>query len=99
MCREKYLAYMGWVSMHTNPAHILCLMRRSGAGTRWAQLGRPFAGSTKHEASLPDMVIPIAPNQVHRPIHPTPSFLFSNCFDCFPDRKSVRVRIHEGGPS
>ena len=48
MCREKYLAYMGWVSMHTNPSHILCLMRRSGAGTRWAQLGQPFVGTRHH---------------------------------------------------
>ena len=74
------------------------LMSHASFGCRY-EVGPIGSTFRRHEASLPDMVIPIAPNQVHRPIHPTPSFLFSNCFDCFLDRTSVRIRIHEGGPS
>ncbi|RPD57960.1 hypothetical protein L226DRAFT_440499, partial [Lentinus tigrinus ALCF2SS1-7] len=94
MLRKKYLVYLEWPDELPMP------------GMRWCRYSVSPIGTTlrppdEMQGITPDMVVPIAPNQGHdperRPVHPTPSFPFSNCYHWIFNKISVRIRVHPEG--
>ncbi len=66
-----------------------------------APIGTTLRPSDETRSITPDMVIPIAPNKHYtgerRPLRPTPSFPFSNCYHWIMNNVTVRVRVREEG--
>ncbi len=66
-----------------------------------APIGTTLRPPDEAQGITSDMVIPIAPNKHYtggrRPLYPTPSFPFSNCYHWIMNSISVRIRVHEDG--
>ncbi|RPD68980.1 hypothetical protein L226DRAFT_435205, partial [Lentinus tigrinus ALCF2SS1-7] len=94
MLRKKYLVYLEWPGELPMPGMRWCRYYVSPIGTTL----RPPDESS---GITSDMVVPIAPNKGHtperQPIHPTPSFPFSNCYHWIFNDVTVRLRVHTEG--
>ncbi|KAI0800131.1 hypothetical protein C8Q74DRAFT_1190978 [Fomes fomentarius] len=94
---RKYLVYLSWPEELVQPKSRWCRFQVKPIGTTLRTL-RPEDSS---RGITSDMVVPIAPNTAHsrggEPLHPTPSFPFSNCFHWIQNDMEVRVRVPKGG--
>ncbi|KAI0697390.1 hypothetical protein C8T65DRAFT_662152 [Cerioporus squamosus] len=94
MSKKKYLVFLQWPEELPMPDMRWCRYEVAPIGTTL----RP-PDETRGISS--DMVIPIAPNQhctgERRPVNPTPSFPFSNCYHWIMNSVTVRVRVHQDG--
>ncbi|RDX48702.1 hypothetical protein OH76DRAFT_1352070, partial [Lentinus brumalis] len=88
MSRKKYLVFLQWPEELPMPNMRWCRYEVAPIGTTL----RP---SDETRSITPDMVIPIAPNKHYtgerRPLRPTPSFPFSNCYHWIMNNVTVRV--------
>ncbi|KAI0690774.1 hypothetical protein C8T65DRAFT_671248 [Cerioporus squamosus] len=91
---KKYLVYMFQLAELPLPTSRWCRYDIKPIGTtlRPADDSRGFT---------PDMVIPIAENTAYtgerKPVRPTPSFPFHNCYHWIKNDMTVRVRVQKGG--
>ncbi|RDX48701.1 hypothetical protein OH76DRAFT_1351949 [Lentinus brumalis] len=94
MVTKRYLVYLHWPFELYMP------------DMRWCRYDAEIIGTTlrpsdENSGITSDMVIPIAPNKNYtgerRPVHPHPSFPFSNCYHWFRNHIKIRVRTREGG--
>ncbi|KAI0697410.1 hypothetical protein C8T65DRAFT_755346 [Cerioporus squamosus] len=94
MSRKKYLVFLVWPEELPMPDMRWCRYLVDPIGTALRQ-------PDEAQGITSDMVIPIAPNKCYtggrRPVYPTPTFPFSNCYHWVLNSMTVRVRVHQDG--